>query len=84
MVFRARKSVRLLAAAGAAATPSFGVGTSRAAAATAPTPAPPVCGMRFDPVLHGGFTLAACDVRVAQPFGGTEPPDVIAASPQAK
>jgi hypothetical protein len=50
MVFRARKSVRVLAAAGAAATPSFGVGTTRAAAAS-PVKTPAQCGMRFDRVM---------------------------------
>jgi hypothetical protein len=61
MVFRARKSVRLLAAAGAAATPSFGVGTTRAAAA-APVKTPAECGMRFDRLLSTEALSFHCSV----------------------
>jgi hypothetical protein len=67
MIFRARKSWRVLAAAGAAATPSFGVGTTRAAAA--PVTTPPECGQTYDPSLHRLPVLDACGIKVS-PFAG--------------
>lgn len=72
MLFRARKSMRLVAAAGAAATPSFGVGPAAAAAAAAPVPTRPACGMTYDPLLSKASALGACG-EVWIPFSSVTP-----------
>ncbi len=58
MVFRARKSLRLVAAAGAAATPSFAVGPGAAAAAAKPTRTPTTKTITTPPLVVEGLTLS--------------------------
>jgi hypothetical protein len=72
MLFRAGKTIRMLAAAGAAATPSFGVGPVGTAAAAVPVPTRSACGMSYDPLLYTASPSGPC-TEFSIPFTSVTP-----------